>query len=52
MAQAKSPQYRVIMEIGGARLFKGSRAECLAFIGKNGHTLEYASSAHPHFYVS
>jgi hypothetical protein len=52
MSQKKSPQYRVIQEIGGARLFSGSRAECLEFMRKNGYTLEYASSVHPHFYVS
>jgi hypothetical protein len=52
MAQKKSPQYRVIKEIGGARLFSGTREKCLAYIKENGYTLEYASSVHPHFYVS
>lgn len=50
--QKKSPKHRVILEIGGARLFSGSRAQCLAFIRKQGYTLEYTSSIHPHFYVS
>jgi hypothetical protein len=52
MAQKKNPQYRVIVEIGGARLFSGSNSKCMEYIRKNGYTLEYASSVHPHFYVS
>ena len=44
--------FRVTAEIGGAQLFRGSERACRAFIERNGYTLEYRSSCHPHFYVS
>lgn len=44
--------FRVIAEIGGEKLFRGSEQACKAFIARENYVLEYRSSVHPHFYVS